>query len=185
MKYLIAGLGNIGSDYEGTRHNIGFEIVNALAAEFKGEWQTKKLGAICEIRTKGRSLILLKPSTFMNLSGKSVRYWMQQHTLPTERILVVVDDISLPFGQLRLRSKGSDGGHNGLRDITESLGTNAYPRLRFGIGNDFGPGRQIDYVLGRFSKEEQGALSEKVSGACKAIQLFATLGIARAMNQVN
>lgn len=185
MKYLIAGLGNIGKEYEGTRHNIGFDIVDELAAEFKATWATKKLGDIAEFRSKGRTFVLLKPSTFMNLSGKAVRYWMQQHNIPTDRLLVVVDDISLPFGQLRLRQKGADGGHNGLRNINETLGNNAYPRLRFGIGNDFPAGRQIDYVLGQWTSDEQNALPQKISGACEAVLLFATQGIHRAMNKIN
>lgn len=185
MKYLIAGLGNIGTQYDGTRHNIGFEILDALAKEFKADWSTKKLGAMTEFRTRGRTFVLLKPSTYMNLSGKAVRYWMQQLNVPAERLLVVVDDVSLPFGQLRLRGKGSDGGHNGLRNISEVLGHNAYPRLRFGIGHDFGPGRQIEYVLGPWTGEERAALPECIEQAIKGVQLFAVQGIARAMNHIN
>lgn len=185
MKYLIAGLGNIGAKYAETRHNAGFEVVDTLAREFEVEWNTEKLGDLAEFRYKGRVFILLKPSTYMNLSGKSVRYWMQQTKVPQDKLLVIVDDISLPFGKLRLRGKGSDAGHNGLRDINQTLGHQKYPRLRFGIGDDFPPGRQVDYVLGRWSKAEKDELPARLEKAAEAVKLFATLGLARAMNIVN
>ena len=160
-KFLIVGLGNIGPDYEGTRHNVGFRMVNALAAsvnEDKGKetvWEDRRYGFITRISVKGRQLILLKPSTFMNLSGNAVRYWMQQEKIELEHLLVCVDDIGLPFGQLRLKPSGSDGGHNGLKHIAQILGTQQYARLRFGIGNDFFPGQQADYVLSRFTDEQE------------------------------
>lgn len=185
MKYLIAGLGNIGAKYAGTRHNAGFEVVDALTREFNAEWSTEKLGDVAEFRHKGRTFVLLKPSTYMNLSGKSVRYWMHQTKVPQDKLLVIVDDISLPFGKLRLRGKGSDGGHNGLRDINQVLGNSKYARLRFGIGDDFPPGRQVDYVLGQWSSEEQDALPPLLDQAAEAVKLFATLGLARTMNVVN
>jgi PTH1 family peptidyl-tRNA hydrolase len=185
MKYLIVGLGNIGAKYDGTRHNIGFEVVDHLAEEFGVEWKTDKLGDICEFRHKGRTFILLKPSTYMNLSGKSVRYWMGQKKVDKSNLLVVLDDLHLPFGKLRLRGKGSDAGHNGLKDIDSMTQGNNYARLRFGIGNDFGRGRQAEFVLGTWSSEEQDALKEFKSTAAKAVLAFGTIGLSRAMNTFN
>ena len=190
-KYLIVGLGNIGPDYEGTRHNIGFRVVNALAAsvnEDKGKdtlWEDRRYGFITRISVKGRQLILLKPSTYMNLSGNAVRYWMQKEKIELEHLLVCVDDIGLPFGQLRMKPNGSDGGHNGLKHIAQILGTQQYARLRFGIGNDFYPGGQVDYVLSRFSDEQEALIPERTKVAAAAIKTFCLAGIQLAMNQLN
>ena len=190
-KFLIVGLGNIGPDYAGTRHNIGFRVVNALAAsvnEDKGKetvWEDRRYGFITRISVKGRQLILLKPSTFMNLSGNAVRYWMQQEKIDLEHLLICVDDIGLPFGQLRLKPSGSDGGHNGLKHIAQILGTQQYARLRFGIGNDFFPGQQADYVLSRFTDEQEALIPECTKQTSAAIKTFCLAGIQMAMNQLN
>lgn len=190
-KFLIVGLGNIGPDYEGTRHNAGFRIVNALAAsvnEDKGRetvWEDRRYGFITRISVKGRQLILLKPSTFMNLSGNAVRYWMQQEKIELEHLLICVDDVGLPFGQLRMKPAGSDGGHNGLKHIAQTLGTQQYARLRFGIGHDYYTGQQVDYVLGRFSPEQEELIPECTKTAAAAIKTFCLAGIQMAMNQLN
>ena len=156
MKYLIVGLGNPGSEYEGTRHNIGFDVVDTIAQRLEGSFETARLGEVSTVRFKGRTLLLLKPSTFMNLSGKAVRYWMDAEKIPLDRTVVVTDDLNLPFGTLRLRAKGSDGGHNGLKDIQAVLNSTKYPRLRFGIGAEFGKGKQVDHVLGSWDEDEAG-----------------------------
>ena len=190
-KYLIVGLGNIGPDYEGTRHNIGFRMVDALAAsvnEDKGkltEWSDRRYGFVTRISVKGRQLILLKPNTYMNLSGNAVRYWMQQEKIALEHLLVCVDDIGLPFGQLRMKPGGSDGGHNGLKHIAQILGTGQYARLRFGLGSNFHPGQQVDYVLGHFPPEEEALIPELTKQTSAAIQTFCLAGIQMAMNQLN
>ncbi len=190
-KFLIVGLGNIGPDYEGTRHNIGFRIVNALAAsvnEDKGKetvWEDRRYGLITRISIKGRQLILLKPSTYMNLSGNAVRYWMQKENITLEHLLVCVDDIALPFGQTRMKPSGSDAGHNGLKHIAQTLGTQQYARLRFGIGNDFYAGQQVDYVLSKFPPEQEALLPEHTKVAAAAIKTFCLAGIQMAMNQCN
>ena len=184
-KFLIVGLGNMGPDYEGTRHNAGFRIVEALAAEKEAVWEDKRYGFITRISVKGRQLILLKPSTFMNLSGNAVRYWMQKENIPLEHLLVCVDDIALPFGQLRMKPAGSDAGHNGLKHIAQTLGTQQYARLRFGIGNDFYSGQQVDYVLGHFPPEEEALIPERAKVAVSAIKTFCLAGIQMAMNQLN
>lgn len=185
MKYLIVGLGNIGVKYDNTRHNIGFEVLDHLAEEFGVEWKTEKLGDVCEFRHKGRTFILLKPSTYMNLSGKSVRYWMQLKKVDKTNLLVILDDLHLPFGKLRMRGKGSDAGHNGLKDIDRMTQGNNYARLRFGIGNDFSKGRQADFVLGEWSSEEREALKPIKTNAAKAVLAFGTIGLSRAMNTYN
>ena len=185
MKYLIIGLGNPGAEYENTRHNIGFKVLDKLVSLSNISFSTDRHANICEIMFKGRNLILVKPSTFMNLSGKSVQYWMQKTKVKQENILVITDDISLPFGVLRLRKKGSDGGHNGLNDIQEVLGNSAYPRLRFGVGNDFPRGRQADYVLSSFTDEDYQTLDERIEMAIKMVQAFTTNGIDRAMSDLN
>ena len=184
-KFLIVGLGNIGPDYAGTRHNIGFRIVNALADEKDAVWEDRRYGFITRISVKGRQLILLKPSTFMNLSGNAVRYWMQKEKIELPHLLVCVDDIALPFGQLRMKPSGSDAGHNGLKHIAQILGTQQYARLRFGIGSDFFPGQQIDYVLGKFPPEEEALIPERAQVAASAIKTFCLAGIQLAMNQLN
>ena len=184
MKYLIAGLGNIGPDYAQTRHNIGFMVLDAFAKASNAVFEDRRYGFVAEMRLRSKSLILLKPSTFMNLSGNAVRYWMQKEKIETEHLLVVVDDLALPFGTLRLKSKGSDAGHNGLRHIQDLIGQN-YPRLRFGIGNDFPRGAQINYVLEEFSDEEKRQLPERIETAVDIIRSFCLAGINATMNQYN
>ncbi|RMF02370.1 MAG: aminoacyl-tRNA hydrolase [Bacteroidetes bacterium] len=185
MKYLIAGLGNIGSEYAGTRHNVGFEVVDELAKRQGAEWHTDNLGQVARFRHRGRTYVLLKPSTYMNRSGKAVRYWLQKENIPKENLLVVVDDLNLDFGQQRLRGKGSDGGHNGLKDIDQMTGGNNYARLRFGIGDNFTKGRQVDYVLGKWSEEELRELPELLRHAADACLSFGAIGLQHTMNQFN
>ncbi|HBX47068.1 aminoacyl-tRNA hydrolase [Limibacterium fermenti] len=184
MKYLIVGLGNIGREYENTRHNIGFMVLDAFARASNAVFEDKRYGFVAEMRLKNKSLILLKPSTFMNLSGNAVRYWLQKEKIENEQLLVVVDDLSLPFGTLRLKSKGSDAGHNGLKNIQELIGQQ-YARLRFGIGNDFPRGMQIDYVLSDFSDEEKLLLPERMETASDMIRSFCLAGVNITMNQYN
>ena len=185
MKYLIVGLGNIGSEYAHTRHNIGFDTVDAFAEASNVVFEDKRYGAVATAKVKGHQLILLKPSTYMNLSGNAVRYWMQQENIPLEQVLVIVDDLALPFGSLRLKGKGSDAGHNGLKNIQELVGTQNYARLRFGIGNDFHPGGQVDYVLGRFSPEQEAEKGKRIAVACDIIKSFCLAGLNITMNQYN
>ena len=185
MKYLIVGLGNIGHEYEGTRHNIGFTVLDAVAKASKTIFQDKRYGFVAEASIRGRKLILLKPSTYMNLSGNAVRYWMQQEKIPLENVLVIVDDLALPVGALRLKGQGSDGGHNGLKHIAATLGTTNYARLRVGIGNDFGKGQQVDFVLGSFNTEEQSTIEEQLTTTTEIIKSFSFAGLARTMNQFN
>lgn len=185
MKFLIVGLGNPGPEYQDTRHNIGFRVVEALADAGNGVFRSDRLGEVCEVRLKGRALVLLKPSTFMNLSGRSVRYWMDREKVPLERLLVVTDDIALPFGKLRLRAKGGAGGHNGLADIIDVLGTEDFARLRFGVGNDFPRGRQADFVLSPWSTEESASLPDRLAAASAAVHDAVFLGLPRAMNLHN
>ncbi len=185
MKYLIAGLGNIGPEYQDTRHNIGFMVLDALAKASNLVFTDRRYGFITELKVKNRQLVLLKPSTYMNLSGNAIRYWLQKENIPKENLLVVVDDIALPFGTLRLKPQGSDAGHNGLKHIQDTLGTQHYNRLRFGIGNDYPKGMQIDYVLGPFSSEEQKTLPERIELAGEIIKSFCLAGIQNTMNQYN
>lgn len=185
MKYLIVGLGNIGDEYRGTRHNIGFRVVDALAQAQGATFQDKRYGFVCKTRVKNAELVLLKPSTFMNLSGNAVRYWMQQEKIPVENILVIVDDLSLPVGAIRLKQNGSAAGHNGLKHIAQMLSTEGYNRLKFGIGNDFPRGGQVDFVLGRFSPEDNKLVDEKVPVACDAIKAWALSGMQFAMCHYN
>lgn len=185
MKYLIVGLGNIGSEYAGTRHNIGFRVLDALAKASNLVFEDKRYGAVASLSLKGQQLVLLKPSTYMNLSGNAVRYWMNKENVPLERILVVVDDLALPFGALRMKPSGSDAGHNGLKNIASVLGTQAYARLRFGIGNDFPRGGQIGFVLGQFTEEDLKTMDERVELACEMIKSFCLAGIQITMNQFN
>lgn len=185
MKYLIVGLGNIGKEYEGTRHNIGFRVLDALAKASNLVFEDKRYGAITTLSVKGQQLVLLKPSTYMNLSGNAVRYWMNQENIPLERLLIVVDDLSLPFGTLRMKPSGSDGGHNGLKHIAAVLGTQAYARLRFGIGNDFPRGGQVDYVLGQFTEENLQTMEERLTVADEMIKSFCLSGIQFTMNHFN
>lgn len=185
MKYLIVGLGNMGRDYDDTRHNVGFEIVDALAKAFDVQFKDDSLGDIAEFKYKGRTFVLLKPSTYMNLSGKAVRYWLQKKKVQKENLLVVLDDLNLPFGRQRLRGKGKDGGHNGLKNIDQLNGGNNYARLRIGIGDDFSKGRQVDYVLGKWTAKEREQLPEVIDLAVETIKGFGTIGIERTMNQFN
>jgi len=185
MKYLIAGLGNIGPDYANTRHNIGFDILDALAGASNISFKDKRYGFVAEYKYKARTYILLKPSTYMNLSGNAVRYWLRKEKLSLEKLLVVVDDLALPFGSLRLRARGGDAGHNGLNHIQQILGTTGYARLRFGIGNDYHPGQQVDYVLSPWSEEEEKLLPERMEMAGDIIKSFGTLGLERTMNLYN
>ena len=185
MKYLIVGLGNIGEEYRNTRHNIGFTVLDALAKASNLVFTDGRYGATTTLSLKGRQLILLKPSTYMNLSGNAVRYWMQKENIPLENVLIVVDDLALPFGTLRLKGKGSDAGHNGLKHIAATLGTQDYARLRFGIGNDFPRGGQIDFVLGHFADEDLKTMDERVAMACDIIKSFCLAGISITMNQYN
>lgn len=183
MKYLIVGLGNIGDEYAGTRHNIGFSIVDALAGDVK--FRPDRHAHVTEIKFKARTLVLVKPTTFMNLSGKAVQYWLQQEKIPLENLLVITDDIALPFGTIRIKAKGSDGGHNGLKHIQEILGTGAYARLRFGIGSAFAKGHQSDYVLSTWSEEERKTLPERIAKCCEAVKAFTTIGIGLTMTNFN
>lgn len=185
MKYLICGLGNIGTEYEYTRHNIGFRVLDALAKASNISFTDSRYGAIAEMKVKNRQLVLLKPATFMNLSGNALRYWMQKENIPVENVLVIVDDLALPYGSLRLKPKGSDAGHNGLKDIARVLGNDKYARLRFGIGNDYPKGAQIDYVLGNFSKEEEKEMPVKFEQSIEIIKNFCLAGIQNTMNQFN
>ena len=185
MKYLITGLGNFEPQYWGTRHNIGFRIVNAVAEEAGVPFSEARYGAVAPLRVKNCELVLLKPNTFMNLSGLAIRYWLQKETIPIENLLVVVDDLALPFGSLRLKPKGNHAGHNGLRSIEETLGTQEYSRLRFGIGNDFPRGGQVDFVLSPFEPEEMEAMPERMKQASAMVKSFCLAGIQITMNQFN
>lgn len=185
MKYLIVGLGNPGYEYSDTRHNIGFMILDAFAEASNFTFKTERYGDVAYTRVKNKQLILLKPSTFMNLSGNAVRYWAQKENIPVDHILVLVDDIALPFGAIRLKPSGSDAGHNGLKSIAAMLGTQAYPRLRFGIGHDFAQGMQVDYVLGTFTKQQKQELPPRIDIAIDAIKAFCLAGIQNAMCNFN
>ena len=184
-KFLIVGLGNIGEKYANTRHNIGFKILDEVAHENNLTFETFKLGDIATYKVKGRTFILLKPSTFMNLSGKALKYWMNKENISLENILVVTDDVNIDFGAIRLKAKGSAGGHNGLKDIQEKLQTQQYARFRFGIGGDYSKGRQVDFVLGEWTKEETSQLIERLPLAAKIITSFGTAGLANTMNTFN
>ncbi len=182
---MIAGLGNIGDEYDGTRHNIGFRVLDALAKASNTAFEDRRYGFVAHMRVKNAELVLLKPSTYMNLSGNAVRYWLAQEKIPIENLLVVVDDLSLPVGTIRMKPSGSDGGHNGLRHIAQMLGTQAYSRLKFGIGNDFPRGAQVDFVLSGFNAEDEAKVNEKVPVAVEAIKAFALSGIQFAMCNYN
>ncbi len=185
MKYLIVGLGNIGDEYADTRHNIGFIVADALAAEGNAVFKTDRYAAMTKLSVKGRTLVVIKPSTYMNLSGKAIRYWMQKEDIPRENLLVIVDDLALPLGAFRLRTKGSDGGHNGLISIIEYLESTEFSRIRFGIGNNFAKGRQVDYVLGRWDAEETKILIPRIKEAVEMIKSFVLIGPERTMNFFN
>lgn len=184
-KYLIVGLGNIGSEYANTRHNIGFRILDHLAKKEGLNFETQKLGDIAVYKFKGRQFILLKPSTYMNLSGKAIVYWMNKENIPLENLMVITDDLNLPFGTIRLKTKGSDGGHNGLKDTQDKLQTTKYNRFRFGISDAFSKGRQVDYVLGEWSPEEEAKLPERLDKSFELIKSFGTAGVNITMNTFN
>jgi len=184
-KFLIVGLGNIGTEYVNTRHNIGFKVVDFLAKKENIDFETVKLGAIAEYKFKGRTFFLLKPNTYMNLSGKAVKYWMEKVNIPLENILVITDDLNLPFGTIRIRKKGSDGGHNGLKSIQTTLNTTEYNRFRFGISDEFKKGKQVDYVLGEWDETEKTALPERLEIASEIIKSFGTTGLENTMTTFN
>ena len=184
-KFLIVGLGNIGLEYENTRHNIGFKILDEIAQQEDCSFSDAKLGAIASFKYKGRSLLCLKPSTFMNLSGKAVRYWMEKEGIPLENVLVITDDINLAFGTIRLKGKGSDGGHNGLKSIQQLVQSTKYHRFRFGVGANFGKGKQVDYVLGKWNEEENDQLKERLQKSADLIRSFVFAGPNNTMNQFN
>lgn len=185
MKYLIVGLGNPGEKYKNTRHNVGFRVLDDFVKDHDAQFETLKLGDVATVKWKGRTLVLLKPNTFMNLSGKAVNYYLQTEKILLENTLIITDDIALPFGKIRLRGKGSDGGHNGLKDIQSKLNTQSYARLRFGIGEEFGRGRQVDYVLGEWTKEEEDTMDERIHVAKEIIKGFSTIGLNRTMSEWN
>ncbi len=185
MKYLIVGLGNIGPEYAQTRHNIGFMVLDALAKKYEVSFDSSRLAFKTEFKYKSRQFHLIKPTTYMNASGKAMRYWMNELKVPKENTLVIVDDLALPFGSLRMRAKGSAAGHNGLKDIEQQTGGSNYPRLRFGIGDNYSKGKQIDYVLGEFTNDEQAELTILIGKSCEMVEGFGTIGLARTMNQFN
>lgn len=185
MNYLVAGLGNIGAEYAGTRHNMGFMVLDAWAQASNIVFEQGRYGSTASVSFKGRKFILLEPSTYMNLSGKAVRYWMNELKIPAENLMVISDDLNIPFGTLRLRKNGSAGGHNGLANITELIGTQEYARIRVGIGNDFGRGQQVGFVLGKLSEEEQEQMKDICARVIDGVKAWATIGPDRAMNTVN
>jgi peptidyl-tRNA hydrolase, PTH1 family len=185
MKYLLIGLGNTGNEYAHTRHNIGFDVANAFVLKHGGSFRVDRLAYVADIKWKGRHVVCVCPTTYMNLSGKAVKYWMDKEKIPVGQMLVVVDDLALPLNKLRIRPGGSDAGHNGLKSIFETLGTHDYPKLRFGIGNDYPKGFQADFVLGKWKKDEEPMVKLKIDKCVEAIEIFATQGLTPAMNQVN
>jgi PTH1 family peptidyl-tRNA hydrolase len=184
-KFLIVCLGNIGSEYENTRHNIGFKVADELALAAETQFVQERLAYRCEIKVKGKTMVIIKPTTFMNLSGKALNYWMQAEKIKTENVLVITDDIALPFGTLRIKPKGSDGGHNGLKSIQETLNTDNYARLRFGVGNNFSKGRQVDYVLGHWNSEQLSILEQRIKLAAEMAKAFCSIGLQLTMTNYN
>ena len=184
-KFLIVGLGNIGDEYAGTRHNIGFDVVDQIAKDAEVKFINDRLADVCTVKAKGKTLVLIKPTTYMNLSGKAVNYWMQAEKIAIENVLVIVDELALPLGKIRIGPKGSDGGHNGLKNIQEVLGTANYARLRFGISNEFSKGKQVNYVLGKWDEEEMKTLPERIKLAADAAKSFTFIGLERTMNGFN
>jgi PTH1 family peptidyl-tRNA hydrolase len=184
-KFLIVGLGNIGSEYAETRHNIGFKVLDALSKKEDFSFESAKLGDIATFKIKGRSVLCLKPSTYMNLSGKALKYWMEKEKIPLENVLVITDDLNLKFGAIRLKTKGSDGGHNGLKDIQNVLQSTTYNRFRFGVGSEFSKGRQVDYVLGEWNDDEKEQLTERLDRSCELVKSFVFAGVKNSMNQFN
>lgn len=185
MKFLIAGLGNIGDEYAHTRHNIGFDVVNAFVQKHGAAFRVDRLAYVADIKWKGKSFVCICPTTYMNLSGKAVKYWMDKEKITLANLLVIVDDLALPLSKIRVKPSGSDAGHNGLKSLQEILGTKEYPKLRFGIGNDYPKGHQSDFVLGKWKKEEEPLVKQKIEKAVEVIEIFATQGLTTAMNQVN
>lgn len=185
MKFLLVGLGNPGTEYEQTRHNIGFDVLDALAKLKEANWESVKHGWKTEVSHRGRKLILLKPNTYMNLSGKAVAYWMQQEKIPLDNVMVITDDLALPVAKLRLKGKGSAGGHNGLKSINESLNTENYSRLRFGVGNDFPKGRQVEFVLGKWKSEEVALVEQSIEKACNGMLQWVFEGLGKTMTSLN
>lgn len=185
MKYLIVGLGNIGAEYDATRHNIGFDVADAFVIKHGGQFKTERLASVAQVKWKGKQFVVIKPTTYMNLSGKALKYWMDKEKVPVENVLVIVDDLALPIETLRLRGQGSHAGHNGLRDIESVLGNNAYARLRFGVGNDFPKGQQVAFVLGRWEQKEMPYVKDKILKSIDIIEHFATIGLERTMNLFN
>jgi len=185
MKYLVVGLGNMHPDYDETRHNVGFEVLDFLADKFDVSFKNDTLGDVCLVKHKGRQIYLLKPSTYMNRSGKAVRYWLQKLKIKDNNLLIVVDDINLELGTIRMRAKGADGGHNGLKDIQQILATNRYPRMRIGIGNNFSKGRQVDFVLGKWTDDEIAKLGEILKKAAEGVLSYCTIGLSHTMNKFN
>jgi len=185
VKYLITGLGNIGPDYDGTRHNIGFDVVDYLAGKFEVQYKSERYGMLGSFKHKGRTFILLKPNTYMNLSGQAVRYWLQKEKIKINNLLIILDDLNLSFGKIKIKSKGSAGGHNGLKNIEQLLNTNQYPRLRIGIGDRFGKGKQVDFVLGRWTNQEAINLPDIIKHAGQGVLDFVTIGLERSMNATN
>ncbi len=185
MKYLIVGLGNIGREYENTRHNIGFLVADSLIYQLKGQTEIEKLSLVSRVKYRGRTLVIIKPTTFMNLSGKAVKYWLEKEKIPVERLLVILDDIALPTGTLRMKAKGGDAGHNGLTDIIYKLGTNVFSRLRIGIGSDFPRGRQADYVLGQWTRSEEKLMVPRIDIATDMVLSFVSVGVNLTMTAFN
>lgn len=184
-KFLIVGLGNIGAEYENTRHNIGFKIVDAFVKEYESKFSTEKLGDLATLKIKGKTVFVLKPNTYMNLSGKAVKYWMQKEKIQVENLLVITDDLNIDFGKLRIKGKGSSGGHNGLKDIQAMFNSGSYPRFRFGVGSDYRKGRQVDFVLGQWTKEEESMMIERVPVCVNIITSFVSAGLSNTMNEFN
>jgi PTH1 family peptidyl-tRNA hydrolase len=184
-KFLLIGLGNIGAEYAHTRHNIGFDVLDAFVIKHGGFFKMERLAEVAEVRWKGNTFICIKPTTFMNLSGKAFKYWMDKEKVVLENTLTIVDDLALPINKLRLRASGSDAGHNGLKDIQLTLGTDAYPKLRFGIGNNFAKGQQVDFVLGKWAQEERKTIDLKIQHSVEVIESFASIGLSRTMTMAN
>jgi len=184
-KFLLIGLGNIGVEYAHTRHNIGFDVLDAFVIKHGGFFKMERLAEVAEVRWKGKTFICIKPTTFMNLSGKAFKYWMDKEKVVLENTLTIVDDLALPINKLRLRASGSDAGHNGLKDIQLTLGTDAYPKLRFGIGNNFAKGQQVDFVLGKWAQEERKTIDLKIQHSVEVIESFAAIGLSRTMTMAN
>lgn len=185
MHFIFCGLGNPGSEYDNTRHNIGFKVLDVLATKYETTWKSDRLAEVAEIKIRGKYILLVKPQTYMNLSGRAVQYWLQKDKTDKANLVVITDDLALPLGKLRLKTRGSDGGHNGLKNINEVLGTQDYPRLRFGIGSEFSKGHQVDFVLGKWKEDEAKVVNEAIDNAIKALEMLVNIGAERTMNEVN